>query len=122
LLETDLFDIIEAIWEENLSEINVKFADKSAACVVMASGGYPEKYETGFHITGLDSIGCTEVFHAGTRIENGELVTAGGRVLNVVGIADDLQSALDKAYAAVKKIDFKNAHYRTDIGRKAIGG
>ena len=128
LLQTDLTDIIEAIWENKLDTINIKFVDKSSACVVMASGGYPEKYQTGLAITGLEfaatpnvhNVHDVHVFHAGTKIENDELQTAGGRVLNVVGIADDLPTALEKAYAAVKKINFKNAHYRTDIGKKAI--
>jgi phosphoribosylamine--glycine ligase len=117
-------DIIEAIWEERLADLDLRFAEKSAACVVMASGGYPEKYETGYEITGLDNVTDTFVFHAGTKLSTvnrqPSIVTAGGRVLGVVGIADDLQTALDKAYAAVKKIDFKDAHYRSDIGKKAI--
>jgi phosphoribosylamine--glycine ligase len=84
----------------------------------MASGGYPEKYETGYPIHGLENV--DNVYHAGTRLENGVLLTAGGRVLNVVAVADDLPTALAQVYEAVGKINFKDAHYRTDIGRKAI--
>lgn len=124
LLETDLAEIIEAIWEERLDGLDVKWSDKSCACVVMASGGYPEKYETGKEISGLDENGQTYadayVYHAGTKLENGKFLTAGGRVLGVTSTADTLQNALDKAYAAVKTISFDKAHYRTDIGKKAL--
>ncbi len=124
LLETDLAEIIEAIWEERLDGLDVKWSDKSCACVVMASGGYPEKYETGKEISGLDENGQTSadayVYHAGTKLENGKFLTSGGRVLGVTSTADTLQNALDKAYAAVKTISFDKAHYRTDIGKKAL--
>ncbi len=124
LLETDLAEIIEAIWEERLDGLDVKWSDKSCACVVMASGGYPEKYETGKEISGLDENGQTSadayVYHAGTKLENGKFLTAGGRVLGVTSTADTLRNALDKAYAAVKTISFDKAHYRTDIGKKAL--
>lgn len=124
LLETDLAEIIEAIWEERLDGLDVKWSEKSCACVVMASGGYPEKYETGKEISGLDENGQTSadacVYHAGTKLENGKFLTAGGRVLGVTSTADTLQNALDKAYAAVKTISFDKAHYRTDIGKKAL--
>lgn len=127
LLETDLVDIMEAIWEERLAELDVKWSDKACACVVMASGGYPEKYETGKEIGGLDEKGqCkandtdTYVYHAGTKLDNGKFLTAGGRVLGVTSTADTLKEALDKSYAAVKSITFEKAHYRTDIGKKAL--
>ncbi|MCL1880996.1 MAG: phosphoribosylamine--glycine ligase [Oscillospiraceae bacterium] len=118
--DCDLLEIVEAIIDERLGEISVKFADKKAACVVMASGGYPEKYQTGFTITGItecEQSGC-EVFHAGTKL-TGELVTSGGRVLAVTAVADELKSALDLAYAGIAKIKFENAHHRRDIGIKA---
>lgn len=126
LLETDLVDIMEAIWEEKLSDLEVKWSSKACACVVMASGGYPEKYETGKEIGGLDEKGqCisnkdTYVYHAGTKLENGKFLTSGGRVLGVTSTADTLQTALDKSYAAVKEITFEKAHYRSDIGKKAL--
>lgn len=126
LLETDLVDIMEAIWEEKLSDLEVKWSGKACACVVMASGGYPEKYETGKEIGGLDEKGqCISnkdsyVYHAGTKLENGKFLTSGGRVLGVTSTADTLQAALDKSYAAVKEITFEKAHYRSDIGKKAL--
>lgn len=131
LLETDLVDIMEAIWEERLAELDVKWSDKACACVVMASGGYPEKYETGKEIGGLDEKGqCVAnadnaetdayVYHAGTKLDNGKFLTAGGRVLGVTSTADTLKEALVKSYAAVKSITFEKVHYRTDIGKKAL--
>lgn len=124
LLETDLVDIMEAIWEERLDSLDVKWSDKACACVVMASGGYPEKYETGKEISGLDEKGQFEgvyVYHAGTKLEDGKYLTAGGRVLGITATDETLQGALDKAYGAVKEISFEKAHYRTDIGKRALG-
>jgi len=119
LLKTDLFDIMDAIEGEFLAELEIEFADEASACVVMASGGYPDKYEVGFEITGLDS--AEGVYHAGTKLaDNGNIVTAGGRVLAVTATAHDLQTALDRAYANVGKVDFKGAHFRKDIGQAAI--
>lgn len=123
LLETDLVDIMEAIWEERLDALDVKWSGDSCACVVMASGGYPEKYETGKLISGLDEKGqCTNayIYHAGTKVEGGKYYTAGGRVLGVTTTAKDLRTALDNAYKAVGGISFEKAHYRRDIGEKAL--
>ncbi len=123
LLETDLADIMEAITEERLGELDIKWSNKSCACVVMASGGYPEKYETGKSISGLDERGqCADayVYHAGTKLADGKYLTAGGRVLGVTVTGDDLRSALDAAYKAVGGISFEKAHYRKDIGKKAL--
>ena len=125
LLETDLVDIIEAIWEEKLDELDIKWSDKSCACVVMASGGYPEKYESGKAISGLDENGQSDkayVYHAGTKLENGTFYTAGGRLLGVTATDDTLRGALDKAYSAVATIGFEKAHYRRDIGKRALAG
>lgn len=123
LLETDLAEIMEAITEERLGELDIKWSGKSCACVVMASGGYPEKYETGKPIGGLDVNGQADgvyVYHAGTKLENGKYLTAGGRVLGVTATGDSLKNALDTAYKAVEGISFEKAHYRTDIGKKAL--
>ncbi|MDE6731374.1 MAG: phosphoribosylamine--glycine ligase [Oscillospiraceae bacterium] len=123
LLETDLADIMEAIWEERLEALDIKWSDKACACVVMASGGYPEKYETGKEISGLDDKGQSPlayVFHAGTKLVDGKYLTAGGRVLGVTSAAKDLGSALAAAYKAVESISFEKAHYRKDIGQKAL--
>lgn len=123
LLETDLVDIMEAVWEEKLDALDVKWSGDACACVVMASGGYPEKYETGKLISGLDEKGqCANayVYHAGTKVEDGKYYTAGGRVLGVTATAKDLKTALDNAYKAVEGISFEKAHYRHDIGAKAL--
>ena len=123
LLETDIMDIIEAVWEEKLDTLDIKWSNKSCACVVMASGGYPEKYETGKVISGLDENGQCEgafVYHAGTKLENGKFLTAGGRVLGITAYGDTLKEALDTAYKAVDTISFEKAHYRHDIGKKAL--
>lgn len=123
LLETDFVDIIEAVYNETLENLDIKWSGKACACVVMASGGYPEKYETGKEIAGLDENGQTGVayvYHAGTKLENGKFFTAGGRVLGVTATGDTLKSALDDAYEAVGKISFEKAHFRRDIGKKAL--
>ncbi len=123
LLETDLTEIMDAIWDEKLDELDIKWSDKSCACVVMASGGYPEKYDTGKVISGLDEngqCGGAYVYHAGTKLENGQFLTAGGRVLGVTATGSDLREALDKAYKAVGGISFDKAHYRRDIGARAL--
>lgn len=126
LLKTDLTEIMEAVWEERLDKLPIEWDNGSCACVVMASGGYPEKYETGLPISGLDEKGQLSggeafIYHAGTKYENGEFLTAGGRVLGVTATAPELQAALDKAYKAVEKISFDKAHYRKDIGKRALG-
>ena len=123
LLETDFVDIIEAVYNETLENLDIRWSDKACACVVMASGGYPEKYETGKEIAGLDENGQTDgayVYHAGTKLENGKFYTAGGRVLGVTAAGDNLKTALDEAYTAVGKISFEKAHFRRDIGKKAL--
>ncbi len=123
LLETDLAEIMEAVNEERLGELEIKWSDKACACVVMASGGYPEKYETGKPINGLDEKGQSPlayVYHAGTKLEDGKYLTAGGRVLGVTCVGENLQSALNNAYKAVESISFDKVHYRKDIGKKAL--
>lgn len=119
-LKTDLVDICEAIIDERLSEVDIEWYDGATACVVMASGGYPLSYKKGIEIKGLDENGGVDgaiVYHAGTKLDGDKMLTNGGRVLGVTAKADTLDEALDKAYNAVKKINFENAHYRTDIGR-----
>ena len=119
-LKTDLVDILLAVQEERLSELPIEWKEEAAACVVMASGGYPVHYEKGKVITGLDENGQLDgvtVYHAGTAEKDGALVTSGGRVLGVTALAPTLEEALEKAYAAVEKIHFDGVHYRHDIGR-----
>ena len=123
LLDTDLTEIMLAIYEERLSDIDIKWKKESAACIVMASGGYPKKYPTGLEIKGLDKKGQLPdafIYHAGTKIQDGKLLTSGGRVLGVTSTGNDLRSALDKAYKAVEAISFDNVHYRKDIGKRAL--
>ncbi len=120
LLETDLLNIMIATANEKLSEINVKFNNKSACCVIMASGGYPEKYETGYEINISKDIEA-QIYIAGAKEKEGKLYTSGGRVLAVSTTADTLKQAIEKAYKEVEKISFKNAHYRKDIGAKCVG-
>ncbi|MBQ8917429.1 MAG: phosphoribosylamine--glycine ligase [Oscillospiraceae bacterium] len=123
LLETDLMEIMLAIHEEKLDTLDIKWNKGAAACVVMASGGYPGKYPTGLLIGGLDANGQAEgvtVIHAGTKLVDGTYCTGGGRVLGVTAVGADLEDALNKAYAGVEKIHFENAHYRKDIGRKKL--
>jgi phosphoribosylamine--glycine ligase len=119
-LKSDLLQIFEAVIDENLDSIDIKWDDGAAACIVAASGGYPGKYETGKPITGLDQVKGTDdvfVYHAGTKAGDGQILTAGGRVLGVTALGDNLDEALDKAYKATEKIHFDGMHYRRDIGR-----
>nr|MBQ4320114.1 phosphoribosylamine--glycine ligase [Clostridia bacterium] len=121
LLDSDLIDIIDAVNNQSLDKLEIKWKNEAACCVVLASGGYPVKYETGFEITGLDSFKPEEnitVYHAGTKLSDGKCVTGGGRVLGVTATADTLGNAIDNAYKAVGKISFEGMHYRNDIGRK----
>jgi phosphoribosylamine--glycine ligase len=119
LLETDLLDIFEAVVDERLAGIDIKWRPGAACCVVMASGGYPGGYEKGYEISGLDKVPeDIMVFHAGTTIKNGTYYTNGGRVLGVTAVGQSLRAAVDRAYEGVDIIGFKDAHYRKDIGRK----
>ncbi len=120
-LKNDIVEIFEACIDGTLDKINVEWYDNGAACVVLASGGYPESYVKGYEITGLEEADKAEniiVFHAGTALKNGRFVTNGGRVLGVTGIGSDLNEAIKTAYEGVKLIDFKDKHYRKDIGVK----
>lgn len=117
LLESDLLDIMLKIYDGKLSDAEVKFKDQCAACVVMASNGYPKKYETGFEITMPKD---KNIYVAGAKLNGGKLETSGGRVLGVTETAPTLGEAIDKAYAVVDMIDFANAYYRKDIGRRAL--
>ena len=123
LLDTDLVDIFDAVINERLSQIDIKWKNASSACVVLASGGYPKKYETGLKITGLNENGQLDdvkIYHAGTKLENNEFYTSGGRVLGVTAVSETLKSAVDKAYDAVNDIKFDKIHYRKDIGQRAL--
>ena len=123
LLKTDLLTIFQAVMEGRLSQQKVEFLDKAACCVILASGGYPKNYYTGLPISGIgeaEQMEDVSVYHAGTKMEDGKLLTAGGRVLGVTALANDLPGAMEKAYEAAGKIHFDNMHYRRDIGRRAL--
>ena len=119
LLESDLFAIMRAVAEERLDSVPVVFSKGAACCVIMASDGYPQKYETGFEIT-LPENADADVYVAGAKLADGKLVTSGGRVLGVTATADTLREAVDKAYAAVAETRFANAYCRKDIGKRAL--
>jgi len=123
LLETDLVDIMESVLKEDLDKIEIKWKDKKALCVVMASGGYPVNYEKGKEITGIKEAAAAQdiiVFQAGTRLEGNKLLTDGGRVLAVTALGDSFQEVIDKAYQGVEKIHFEDFQIRKDIGHKAL--
>ena len=121
-LKTDIMDIFEAINNETLSDLDIEWDDRACTCVIMASGGYPKSYPKGIEITGLTDgqLEGVTVYHAGTKRDGDKLVTAGGRVLGVTALGDSLEDALAKSYAGVEKIKFDGAHYRKDIGQKAL--
>lgn len=120
LLDSDLMEIMMAVREQKLDTLNIQWKQQSAACIILASGGYPGKYEGGKVITGMDeaeAAGAT-VYHAGTKLADGRFVTAGGRVLGVTAMGDTLRGAVDAAYTAARKIAFEGAHMRSDIGSR----
>ncbi|MEZ3497751.1 MAG: phosphoribosylamine--glycine ligase [Lachnospiraceae bacterium] len=122
LLKTDLLIVMQAVHDETLSDLNVEFSSDSAACVILASGGYPQAYKKGFvmNFGNAENLPDITVYHAGTALKDDELVTAGGRVLGVTATGEDLPAALKKAYAAVSGINFDGAFCRKDIGARAL--
>jgi phosphoribosylamine--glycine ligase len=128
-LKTDLVDLCFASIEDKIDQIKLEWKEKSSVCVVLASGGYPGEYKKGLEISGLEEAlweGSpeTHIFHAGTKLQsaNGksQIVTDGGRVLNVVSLGDNIRQAIDKVYKAADKIKFEGIHYRKDIGHRAL--
>ena len=115
LLDGDLFEIMSAVTEERLADVEIKWHDGAAACIVLASGGYPKKYTTGYEISGLENCDAV-IYHAGTKLADGKVLTSGGRVLGVVCRAENVTAAAAAAYEQVKKISFTDCHYRKDIG------
>jgi phosphoribosylamine--glycine ligase len=121
LLKTDFVTVLEHCLDGTLNDIQIEWNSGACVCVVLASGGYPGAYEQGQEITGLEQLLAeTYAFHAGTALQDGKLVTAGGRVLGVTSQAADLKQAVDKVYSEIPKIHFKDQHYRTDIAAKAF--
>lgn len=119
LLESDLLTVMQSVTNETLAETEVKFSEGSACCVVMASKGYPQKYETGFELT-IPAEFAGNVFVAGAKLSDGKLVTAGGRVLGVTALGENLEKAIENSYKIVPNIKFENSFYRHDIGAKAL--
>lgn len=122
-LKSDLLEVLVAVCDQKLEDVTLKWDQKASVCVVMASKGYPEDYEKGKIITGLQEAASMEdvlVFHAGTAQNNSDIVTSGGRVLGVTGLGNTIKEAKQKAYQAVDKIKFEGAYYRRDIADKAI--
>lgn len=121
-LENDIVDVMEAVVEDRLADVQLSWSPQHAICVVAASGGYPEAYEKGKEITGLDAAAETGaiVFHAGTAEQDGKIVTSGGRVLGVTTLGDTLAEAQKSAYEALEKIHFDKIYYRRDIGHRAL--
>lgn len=116
-LKTDLSEIMNAVIDNRLSEVEIEYTDEQAICVILTSGGYPEDYEKGKVITGLDSLDDDiVVFHSGTKMSDGKLVTNGGRVIGITSKAKTVSEAADKVYENIKRINFEGMHYRTDIG------
>ena len=120
LLESDLLTVMKATSEGRLSETEVKFSEESACCVIVASKGYPVKYESGFPIVLPETDSKSDIFVAGAKNENGKLFSASGRVLGVTAVSDTLESAIEKAYALTEKVEFENGFYRKDIGQRAL--
>ena len=122
LLKTDLLTVMQAVHDETLSALPVEFSDEAAACVIVASGGYPKSYKKGcvMDFGKAEELPGVTVYHAGTALKDGKLVTSGGRVLGVTATGKDLETALQKAYAAVEEIHFDGAFYRKDIGQRAL--
>jgi len=120
-LKNDIVEIFNAIIDENLAAIDIKWEAFAAVCVIMASGGYPGEYRTGYEISGIKEAERDSnivVFHGGTKRENDKYYTSGGRVLGVTAVESSFDLAIKKAYEGVGKISFKDAHYRKDIGTK----
>lgn len=119
-LKSDILDLFEGVVSNTLSERDVQFDDRSAATVMMVSGGYPEEYETGKVIYGLNTVTGSYVYHAGTNSDGPTVLTAGGRVLAVTSLGKTLELALEKSYQTIKNIEFENAYFRKDIGQDVI--
>ncbi|MDE6354869.1 MAG: phosphoribosylamine--glycine ligase [Prevotella sp.] len=115
-LKSDIVDLFEGVAEGNLDERQIEFDERAAVCVMLVSGGYPQEYKKGYAITGIDRVDGSIVFHAGTAVKDGEVVTAGGRVIAVSSYGKDKAEALQKSFEEAQKIEFKDKYFRRDIG------
>ena len=120
LLDSSFFALLHDSLEGKLKETKLEISSQTAVTVVLASDGYPGKYDKGMKISGINESNQNQVFHAGTGLIDGDFVTSGGRVLNVVGFGDDLQKAIINAYELAEEVDFKGKFFRTDIGKKGL--
>jgi phosphoribosylamine--glycine ligase len=122
-LDSDLVEALEACADGRLAETELRSAAGASACVVASSGGYPGRYKTGFSITGLEAaaqVPGVQIFHSGTSLAGGQLLTAGGRVLAATAAASSLEEALARAYQAMAEIHFEGMYFRPDIGHRAL--
>ena len=119
-LENDLLDLLEKTYDEKLNEVDIKISKKHCTTVIMVSGGYPENYEKGLEITGIENVEGSIIFHSGTKYDNNRLVTNGGRVLAITSFGNNLKDALTKSYTNVYEIEFENNFYREDIGYEFV--
>jgi phosphoribosylamine--glycine ligase len=115
-IKTDLVDLLEATYRQNLGNFNIEIDGRAATTVMLVSGGYPEAYEKGKEISGLENVEDSIVFHAGTKLENDKILTNGGRVLAITSLDDDFRKALKKSYQNIEKLSFDRMQYRSDIG------
>ena len=116
-LKTDIVDLFKGVAEGNLDQYKVEFDSRSAVCVMLVSGGYPEEYVKGYPITGLDKVADSVVFHSGTALKDGQIVTNGGRVIAVSSYGKNKEEALQKSFEEANKIEFKDKYFRRDIGQ-----